>query len=273
MRADSGASMPLTPIFDSTTARRPMRVAAFMSGSGTNVRKLLEHQDLLDRAPEGSPFRLIFIYSDRSDGKCAGEAIALENGLPYFSYDIRAFHRLRGLKRSTATEEGLAARREYDRVAGALVRAFDIDVVALGGYMSYTTIPRCVNVHPADLSLLHPDGRRKFVGGASVRDAMLAGERTIRASTLWTDEGVDTGPLLMVSPPLPVRLSGPVESLSQNAPLWTRAVEDHQNRLKEIGDWKILPRTIELIARGRFALDPENRVYLDGMPVPGGHRE
>jgi folate-dependent phosphoribosylglycinamide formyltransferase PurN len=265
--------MPATPIFDPTEARRPMRVAAFMSGSGSNIRKLLEHQSLLDRDAGGSPFRVVFIYSDRSDGECAGEAIALENGLPYFSYDIRTFHHLRGLKRSVSTEQGLAARRDYDRVPGALVRAFDVDVIALGGYMSYTTIPRCVNVHPADLSLLAADGRRKFVGDNAVRDAILAGEETLRTSTLWTDEGVDTGPLLMVSQPLPVSLPEPVETLARKGPEWTKAVDEHQRSLKEIGDWKVLPRTIELIARGRFALDRENRVYLNGRPVPGGHRE
>ena len=80
-----------------------------------------------------------------------------------------------------------------------LVHAFEIDMIALGGYMSYITLNRCVNVHPADLSIRLPDGRRKYVGDYAVRDAIAAGENTLRASILWTDEGVDTGPLLMIS--------------------------------------------------------------------------
>jgi folate-dependent phosphoribosylglycinamide formyltransferase PurN len=265
--------MPITPIFDPKKAGRSMRVAAFMSGSGTNIMKLIRlEQDL--KAEEGaSPFEVVFVFSDRSDGLCAGEKIAFKSGLPYFSYDTRVFHRLRSIKRSVRTPEGMAARREYDGVAAELVKAFDIDVIALGGYMSYITLGRCVNVHPADLSIQTPQGTRKYVGDNAVRDAIAAGEGTLRASTLWTDEGVDTGPLLMVSEPLPVKLLEPLDALIRDEEKFLKTVQDHQERLKEAGDWKIFPRTIEMIARGRFALDEKNRVYLDGGPVPRGYRK
>ncbi len=261
------------PIFDPVKWGRSMRVAAFMSGSGTNIMRLLEHEKALQARDGRSPFETIFIFSDRSDGNSAGEKIALENGLPYFSYDIRAFHSLRSLDRTVENEEGLAARREYDRVAEKLVKAFDIDVIALGGYMSYTTLGPCVNVHPADLSILGEDGRRKYVGDHAVRDAISAGERVLHASTLWTDDGVDTGPLLMVSDPLPVVLPEPLEDFKRHPEKFAHAVDDHQEQLKEVGDWKIFPRTIELIAQGRFAFDARGRVHLDDSPVPRGFRE
>jgi len=265
--------MSITPIFDPKRAGRPMRVAAFMSGSGTNIMRLLERERALRGPGQDAPFETVFIFSDRSDGRCAGERIAFENGLPYFSYDIRAFYRRRGLKRSVLTADGLTARREYDRVACNLVEAFIIDVIALGGYMSYTTLSRCVNVHPADLSLRLPDGRRKYVGDDAVKDAIAAGETRLRASTLWTDEGVDTGPLLMVSHPLPVALPESIDILVRNPDRLREVADAYQERLKEIGDWHIFPETIEMIARGRFALDEEKRVYVDGRPVPDGYRE
>ncbi len=265
--------MSLEPLFDPATAGRSMRVAAFMSGSGSNVSRLLEHQEALARAEGQPPFEVVFIFSDRSDGACAGERIAYEYGLPYFSYDIRRFHSRRGLVRNVGTSRGLAARRAYDRVAETLVAAFQIDVIALGGYMSYITLRRCVNVHPADLSILGPDGARKYVGERAVEAAILAGERTLRASTLWTDEGVDTGPLLMVSRAVEVDLPEPLERLRRDPVRLAAVVFEHQERLKEVGDWKIFPRTIELIARGRLALDREQRVYVDGRPVPQGYRE
>ncbi len=265
--------MPLTPIFDPEEAGRPMRVAAFLSGSGTNVERLLEHEKRI-RAREGSsPFEVIFIFSDRSDGLCAGEAIARDNGLPYFSYDIRAFYRQRSLQRSVRTAEGLRARREYDRVAKRLVEAFDIDLIALGGYMSYITLERCVNVHPADLSIRLADGRRKYVGDQAVRDAIVAGESVLRSSTLWTDKGVDTGPLLMVSRSLSVELPQPLAILTQDKERLREVVGQHQELLKALGDWQIFPVTIEMIARGRFSLDDESRVYVDRQPVPEGYRE
>ena len=265
--------MTPTPIFDPEKWGRPMRVAAFMSGSGTNIIRLLEHEKALQARDGRSPFKTIFIFSDRSDGNSTGEKIAMENALPYFSYDIRAFHSMRSLNRTVANEEGLGARQEYDRVAEKLVKAFHIDVIALGGYMSYTTLGRCVNVHPADLSILGKDGRRKYVGDHAVSDAISAGERVLRSSTLWTDDGVDTGPLLMVSDPLPVTLPEPLQDLMIDRRRFAGIVDRHQEQLKEAGDWKIFPRTIEIIAEGRFAFDPEGRVYLDGSPVVRGYRE
>jgi len=265
--------VPITPLFDPIKTKRPMRVAAFMSGSGTNIMKLMERERKL-RAEEGaSPFQIIFIFSDRSDGSCHGEKIAYEAGIPYISYDIRAFHRLRGLKRSAATPEGIAARRKFDRIAAKLVETFQVDVIALGGYMSYTTLDRCVNVHPADLSILTPDGKRKYVGDQAVLDAIASGEQHLRSSTLWTDQGVDTGPLLMVSDSVKVDLPEPLESLLKNKTKLTRVAEKHQKHLKEAGDWKIFPATLEMIARGRFAFDEERRVYVDGRPVPNGYRD
>jgi folate-dependent phosphoribosylglycinamide formyltransferase PurN len=180
---------------------------------------------------------------------------------------------MQAISRSVLTLNGLEARKEYDRVAGKLVEAFHIDVIALGGYMSYVTLDRCVNVHPADLSILTPDGKRKYVGDHAVYDAILAGETALRASTLWTDEGVDTGPLLMVSDALPVRLPEPLEKLAEDKKRLSAVAESHQERLKEMGDWKIFPKTIEMIARGQFALDEKGHVYVEGQPVPEGYRE
>ncbi len=250
-----------------------MRVAAFMSGSGTNIIKLLEREKHLKSRDGSSPYEVVFIFSDRSDGASHGERIALETGIPYFSYDIRAFHRLRGFPRKVSVPEGLSARKEFDRVPANLITAFEIDMIALGGYMSYTTLNRCVNVHPADLSILAQNGERKYVGDNAVFDAIAAGETTLRSSTLWTDQGVDTGPLLMVSDPLQVKLPDSFESIVRDKQKLIQVAEAHQDRLKEVGDWKIFPQTIEMIARGRFALDESNNVYVDGDPVPQGFRE
>ncbi len=264
--------MTLIPFYDPKKNKGPMKVAAFMSGSGSNIRMLLKREQDLIKEKGESPFHVVFIFSDRSDGKCQGEKIALENGLPYFSYDIRKFHSMRGISRSVGTKEGLAARSEFDRIPGTLLNAFDIDMIALGGYMSFTTIEGCVNVHPADLSILTADNKRKYTGDDAVRDAILGGEKELRASTLWTDQGVDTGPLLMVSGPVEINLPEPLETLKENKELFNKVVDDHQEMLKEKGDWIIFPKTVEMIAEGRFASDEQNRVYADGSPVPEGYR-
>jgi folate-dependent phosphoribosylglycinamide formyltransferase PurN len=264
--------MAIVPLFDPEMKKRPMRVAGFMSGSGTNIVRLLEKEKIL-RAKEGiSPFEIVFIFSDHSDGSCYGESIACDTGIPYMSFDIRTFHRLRGLERTVATPEGLAARHDFDKVAGALIKAFDIDVIALGGYMSYVTLDRCVNVHPSDLSILTSKGKRKYAGDRAVVDAIAAGEKWLRSSTIWTDRGLDTGPLLMVSDPVKVELPEPLDSLVSNKEKLLQVAEEHQQRLKEVGDWKIFPETVEMIARGRFGLNEQKQVCVDGEPVPSGYR-
>ena len=139
--------------------------------------------------------------------------------------------------------------------------------------MSYTTLDRCINVHPADLSILDETGRRMFVGDKAVLDAIKAGQTELRASTLWADAGVDSGPLLMVSDPLQVRLPKPIQDLAQDSELLRRVADEHQEQLKQVGDWRIFPQTILMIAEGRFAIDKHGAVYVDGKPVPGGYRQ
>jgi phosphoribosylglycinamide formyltransferase-1 len=77
----------------------------------------------------------------------------------------------------------------------------------------------------------------------------------------------------MISKPLKVELPEPLEQLLKDRDRLLLVVEDHQKRLKEVGDWNIFPRTIEMIAEGRFAFDEQNRVYMDGKSTPHGYRE
>jgi folate-dependent phosphoribosylglycinamide formyltransferase PurN len=264
--------MSLTPLFDPDAAGRPLRVAAFLSGSGSNVTKIIQRQLELEQEQGQAPFEVVFLFSDVTDGSCRGERIAHQYDKPYFARDIRRWHESRGLKRTVATPEGWAARIEFDHTARTLVAAFEIDVNVLAGYMSVITLPRCVNVHPADLGLKNPDGTRRFVGDDAVRDAIAAGQTELRASTLWTDEGVDSGPLLMISPALPVDLPATLEELRADPAGLRRVADEHQERLKEIGDWVIFPKTLEHLAAGRYALDEDGVIHVDGRPAPDGLR-
>ena len=56
--------------------------------------RLIEREKLLKARDGISPFEVVFIFSDRSDGSCYGESIACDTGIPYVSYDIRTFHKV-----------------------------------------------------------------------------------------------------------------------------------------------------------------------------------
>ena len=255
-----------------------MRVACFVSGSGTNARRIIERA-----LEEDSRYEVSLIFTDVRDDRlrksgekrCRAKNIADEHGISYECEDIRDFYRERGVKRAD-----LSLRPKFDHLVVEKVAPHGVDLVALAGYMSITTRPlleayegRMVNVHPADLSIMEGDDR-KFVGIHVVRDAILAGEREIRASTHVVREKVDHGEILVVSEPVSVRLPESVVlvELAQDKKLLRVVVDEHQGRLKERGDWVIFPLTIQMIAEGRFALDGEGSVYVDGAPAPRGYR-
>ena len=252
-------------IFDPAAAGRPLRVAAFMSGSGTNVIKLLETPD--------PAFEVAFIFSDTATDKCRGQEIARRFDLPYFAYDVRRFHEKRGLKRSVKTAEGLAARREYDQVAAKLIAGLR------GGPH------RPGRVH----ELPHPHrGHQRAPGGPEPggrgRRAHLRGRRrghgrhpgrARRAALLHPVHRPGGG----LRPPAhgqrphrrgaaraPGRATG---RPGAPAPRWPTPTRSGSNRA---GDWVVFPKTVQLIAQGRLGLSEGGVVTLDGEPRPGGVR-
>lgn len=229
-----------------------------MSGSGSNLRRLLEYQN--------PAFEVVFLFSDNAASQV--RELALDYNLPYFVRDIRRFYAARQKSRRLSAPDGWAWRQRYDEVAGRLIEAFAIEIIALGGYMSVLTLPLGgVNVHPGDLSLQDASGRRLLVGDHAVKDAIMAGHRQLRASTIWIDSGVDSGPLLLLSDPIAVKLSCPLAELNENQ--LQQAADEHQEQLKQKGDWLIFPLTIQLLAQGRLKVK-DNIAWLDDKPYPQG---
>jgi folate-dependent phosphoribosylglycinamide formyltransferase PurN len=248
-----------------------MRVAGFMSGSGTNLVKILERQAELVGMPGGSPYEVVVIFTDNPESNAA--QIGERYGLDCVAEDILAFYRSKG----HANKKDLTLRPAYDERILSVLAPYRVDAIVLAGYMSVVTEPilgvfagRIINVHPADLRILEK-GRRKYTGDYAVRDAILAGEKVVRATTHVVRKEVDGGEILMVSAPVPVDLPEGLEpeaaAWREKRDLWNRIADEHQERLKEIGDWRILPKTLEWLARGRYGLDEQGRVFLDGEPL------
>lgn len=266
--------MVTTSIFDPSVGQK-MRIGLFISGSGTNGLKIIEKSK-----GEDSNFVVTLIFSDvrdtrtRRNGSKMSRAkeIAERYGIAYECVDIRDFYKERGLKRTD-----LSIRPDFDRLVLERLRGYDIDLLVNAGYMSIMTPVllseyegRMVNVHPADLSIMDGDNR-KYVGIHVVRDAILSGDQSIYSTTHVVREEVDGGEILVISAPVPVQLDVPLERLAEDKKLRKAVVSDHQTRLKEEGDWIILPMTVQMISEGRFALGDDG-VYLDGKPVLYGYR-
>jgi phosphoribosylglycinamide formyltransferase-1 len=245
-----------------------MRVVGLMSGSGTNIRKILDHQRGLEIREGSSPFRVVALFSDRAESQAT--RIGRDYDLPVAVRDLLGYCTRRGVSR-----RDLEAREGFDEETVRALSPFEATVAAYGGYMSIATRPLMeaflgINVHPADLAIQNPDGSRKYVGDHAVRDAIAAGEGEIRSSTHIVEPVVDGGRILMISAPVGVVLEkGWNSRIPEHL---ARAEEVNQERLKEGGDWRIFPRTIEDMARGRFAQDEHGRLHYGGNPIPYGYR-
>jgi len=148
-----------------------LTVAVLISGTGSNLRALLEAADASD-----FPARVIAVGADReADGLAHAETF----GIPSF----------------TVPWERFDSREAWGAELAAQLRVWNPDLVVLSGLMRLLPAslvdawaPRIVNTHPAYLP--------EFPGAHGVRDALAAGVAHTGASVIVVDNGVDSGPIL-----------------------------------------------------------------------------
>jgi len=268
----------MTPrlIFDPSEFGR-MRVACFMSGSGTNVTKIIEYEHELRNKFGNCPFETVVIFTDNEGSKA--QILSERFGLPCVCRDILEFYKARGHD----TKHDLSLRPEYDTETVGFLVKYRAHAIALCGYMSILTHPllkgfgdRIFNVHPADLSLRRENGTRKYVGAHAVLDAILGGEKLLYSTTHIVREEVDHGEILMRSMPIPVSYPRGMTPQELGKPENRAKLEEmarfHQEQLKEKGDWFIYPLTLRMISEGRYGIDPSGNIYVDGKLMPFGYR-
>lgn len=127
-------------------------------------------------------------------------------GIPVLTHPLRAFHVDRG-----APVRDRVVRGEYDAITAGVLQKLDIDAVVCLGYTYVLTAPMldafegCIfNVHDADLTLRASDGRPRYTGLHSTRDAILAGEIETRSTLHRVTPELDAGPIVARSDAFPV---------------------------------------------------------------------
>ncbi len=239
-----------------------LRLVGYISGSGNTLWKIHELQKQLDATFEGSPFEVTGCFS--SDPAAKGVETARTLGIPVESIDLRAFYRERNSKFSD-----MDLRREYDLEALKLIERMEADLIVLAGYVWATTdvlLDRYtfLNVHPADLSVME-EGRRLFAGANGVGDALDAGAGNLHASSHLATSELDGGPILCISPGVPVDYSLK-ETLDEK--------EFMRAHLKQVNAQSRMTgaRTVYEIACGNFEIDEHGKVWYLGEPAPQGIR-
>ncbi len=260
----------LEPLYSGT---KPMKVAGFMSGSGTNLVKLIENQ---------GAYEISMIFTDNPKSKAT--EISLKYKIPLISDDIREFY-----EASHLPMNDMEHRKIYDMPTRIFLEVKNIPTIALAGYDWVVTdvlLDRlCVNIHPGDLRVFKENGKRKYIGLGWIPSAkaILAGEENVYTSCHLVTPGLDEGPLLMVSAPQRVIMPAGVrrEDLLEGKTLkeiiknpeghyLVDLAKEHQERLKVNGDWLVYPLVLKLIAEGRYARDKEGKLFFDGKPIPNG---
>lgn len=201
-------------------------IVVFGSGQGTNFEAMVQHQC-------ESSYRVIGLFSDR---KCACHLIAKKYHIPLIFHPLTDFMEANGYK-SLQNEK---LRLAYDASIVDILDKFaseyrePIDLIVLAGYMRIISAPllkrfenRIINIHPADLTVLDNNGKRKYVGPHAVYEALRQGEARTRSSIIAVTEGIDEGPILGLGPWVPYE--GPYPVTPQDA-------QCHQNKQKALSD-------------------------------------
>jgi phosphoribosylglycinamide formyltransferase-1 len=148
-----------------------LSVVALISGSGSNLRALLEAAN--------NPLNGFKIIAVGSDNAADGLAHAELFGVPTF----------------VVTPNSFENREKWADVLYDNVMHFNPDLVVLAGFMKILPAgfvgalsPNLINTHPSLLPA--------FPGAHAVRDALAAGAKVTGVTIHVVDEGVDTGPHL-----------------------------------------------------------------------------
>jgi phosphoribosylglycinamide formyltransferase-1 len=177
------------------TLENPLRLAVFISGSGSGMEALLHHQ-----GSKPCLHKTTLVISN----------VANVSGL-----DKAAAH---NVKTITIELDGAILnpkdRREaHEATIMAVLEEHDIEAVILSGYMRILS-PLFVRAWKGRLLNIHPSLLPKYPGAHAHRDALADGATITGCTVHLVDEGIDTGPILAQSQ-LEIHPSDDEESLSE----------------------------------------------------------
>ncbi|MCG8442491.1 MAG: phosphoribosylglycinamide formyltransferase [Caulobacterales bacterium] len=202
------------------------RVGILVSGRGSNMEALIAAA-----ADPAFPAEIALVLSNRPDAPALARAEAA--GVPAIGEDHAAF----------------ASREEFDRALDERLRAADVGLVCLAGYMRVLSgwfiaawRGRVLNIHPSLLP--------SFPGLHPHRRALEAGVRVHGCTVHVVTEGVDEGPIIG-------QAAVPVETGDDEDRLAARVLA---------AEHRLYPLCLRLVAEGRTRL-ADGRVEGEGAAL------
>ena len=203
-----------------------LKLAVLVSGGGTNL------QAIMDAIDQGliSEARIRTVISNNAD------AYALERARTY------------GVEGLLLSPKDFESREDFHQALLDALLEREIDLVVLAGYLVVVP-PMVIKAFENRIINIHPSLIPSFCGtgcyGLHVHEkALERGVKVSGATVHFVDEGTDTGPII---------LQKPVAVHQDDTPAVL------QKRIMEEAEWVILPKAIDLIARGK--------VHVNGRKV------
>ncbi|WP_027964749.1 phosphoribosylglycinamide formyltransferase [Halalkalibacillus halophilus] len=147
------------------------RVAVFASGSGSNFQAIKEAEESYQ------VYQVVVLICDRQDAYAIKRAEAFN--IPVHVFSIRDYE----------------SKREYELAIKSVLSEYEVDWVALAGYMRLVG-PTLLEAYANRMLNLHPSLLPKFPGKNAIEQALDAGEKQTGATVHIIDEGMDTGPVI-----------------------------------------------------------------------------
>jgi len=230
-----------------------MKVAALVSGTGTNLLAIYNEQLRLEKLGEKNYGRIEVVFTNVPN--CKGEEIARDLGIPVVSLSSQSFFKI--LNKAPDNDE---IRDYFDAATISLIEGIcKPDIVVLAGYRRRTGglflnhyKNRVVNLYPGDIT------KRYLIRGVNASiQALRAGEDHIKCTVFLEKAGERFGPSIIQSQS--ISLAGYEE----------RDLLSIQEKIRKEGEWVIYPFAVhQLIAKGRLGIDRYDNVYVDGKVVP-----
>ncbi|HBG04205.1 MAG: phosphoribosylglycinamide formyltransferase [Geobacteraceae bacterium GWC2_58_44] len=189
-----------------------LNIGVLVSGSGTNLQSIIDAC-----AREEVSARVACVISNKAD------AYALERarlaGIPALHLDHRAY----------------TGREAYDEALVATLREFEVELVAMAGFMRIIT-PVLLEAFPNAVMNIHPALLPAFPGLHAQRQALEYGVKVAGCTVHFVDPGTDTGPII-IQAAVPLVQGDTEETLSARI-----QKEEH----------RIYPEAIRMFAQGRL---------------------
>jgi len=214
-----------------SSINNPLRLGVLISGSGSGLEALLQHQESNDCSHE-----TVVVISDQPAVK--GLDRAAKHGVVGICVPLQPRSDF-----EVGSNGARARRLAHEQAVSKVLDEYQVEMVVCSGYMRILTenflaprLGRVVNIHPSPWG----DDGALFPGAHGVRDTLAAGATTAGASVHFVSAGVDDGPLIASE-------TTTIQSGEGEASLGERVRVEIEHQL--------YPAVIDALAEGRVVSD------------------